>query len=325
MKLFDFDTARYAADFAAQGYVHIPQALTEEFFAVLLRQVEEHAGREWMADFALKDKQQALYEFPQDSDCLDQLFAAVGAICGLDSQKMVLSERHIKAYGADAEPDPLAHKDRFASEISVGFSVKVPPGAPLVLYPDDDVSVNPYNSAAELRAGLRPERLPEKTLQGARRVEINDAPRDVVMFRGNALWHLRAQAANTTMLYLKLNTFNCDPLGEDPSATATEERTCRLTALPDEKLMTTIPLLGRRVDHLQRRYNHRWQEVCGAVFRGGRSVPLDEDEFRALRAMDGQHTVGQVSESLECSSGGMSACDKIRRLAACGVIDLLPS
>src|SRR5947208_3199867 len=133
----------------------------------------------------------ALYHFPAGGDYFAQLREAVGGVCGLAADRLVLSERHIKAYDHDAKAAPLAHKDRFASEVSVGFSVNVPAGSTLVLYPDDEVGVNPFNSSAELRASLSPEEVPERTLRHARRVEIEDGPRDVVMFRGNAIWHLR--------------------------------------------------------------------------------------------------------------------------------------
>jgi hypothetical protein len=185
--------------------------------------------------------------------------------------------------------------------------------------------VNPFNSAADLRASFSPDRAPETILRNAERVEIKDAPRDVVMFRGNAMWHLRENSANTTMVYLKLNAFNCDPLGEDPSTEACSQRTRTLLAAPDGELQEAIPLMGRRVDYVHRRYNRDWREVIGVVLWGGRHVTIDEDELRALQAMDGQRSVGAIIQKIGNVSNGVSGLDKIRRLAACGIVDLLPA
>jgi hypothetical protein len=216
MKLFNFDPQDYSASYAEQGFVHIRRGLTAAFYQLLRTQVDEYLLSRRLEKFALGDKQQSLYQFPADWNCFDQLLDGVAGVCELDRDRLILSERHIKAYDLNANPHPLAHKDRYGSEVSVGFSVTVPEASKLVLYPYDDVSINPFDSSAELRASLPPEALPEVTLRSARRVELSDDAGDVVMFRGNAIWHLRSHPAGTTMLYLKLNTFNSDPLGEDP-------------------------------------------------------------------------------------------------------------
>jgi hypothetical protein len=216
MKLFAFDPHDYSAAYAEHGFVHIRQGLTKEFYELLTAQVDEYFQSRRLEKFALGDKQQSLYQFPQDWDCFGELLNGLASVCGLDRNALILSERHIKAYDRNANPHPLPHKDRYGSEVSVGFSVTVPEASKLVLYLYDDVSVNLFDSSAELRASLTPEMLPEIKLKNARRVELSDSSGDVVMFRGNAIWHLRSYPAGTTMLYLKLNTFNSDPLGEDP-------------------------------------------------------------------------------------------------------------
>src|SRR5262249_11976125 len=157
MNLFDFDPAHYAPAFAERGFVHIPRGLTEEFSELLVPQVEDYLRGGLMPDFAVGDKQQALYQLPNGPGFDRELFKAVGVVGGLDPRDLVLSERHIKAYEPHAVPDPPAHKDRFASQIAVGFSIRVPEGSALVLYPDDSLEVNPFNSSKELRASFGPE------------------------------------------------------------------------------------------------------------------------------------------------------------------------
>ncbi len=191
--MFTFRPTDYAAAFARDGFVHISQGLSAEFYRILAKQVDAYLAGELLADFAIGDKQQALYEFPPGADYHGELLSAVAGVCGVERGRLVLSERHIKAYEAKAVPEPLAHKDRFASEFAVGFSVRVAAGSALSLFPDDDRTVNPFNSSTELRASLRKETLPETTLRGVRRVAIVNAPGDVIIFRGHAMWHLRSR------------------------------------------------------------------------------------------------------------------------------------
>lgn len=321
-KLFDFNPADYAADYKTHGYVYIPQGLKAEFHQVLTQQVETYLRETQLKDFAIGDKQQSLYQFPEGHDYFGDLLDYVAHVCGLDRRKLVLSERHIKAYDAGAAPNPLAHKDRYASEVSVGFSVQVPAGSRLVLYPYDELEVNPFNSSAELRASLSPQRLPETTLENARRVEIQDSARDVLMFRGNAIWHLRQQPANTTMLYLKLNTFHCDPLGEDPTTDGLRQATQAALSLPEGEFERLVPVLGRRVDYVHERYDRDWNQVAGVVLWGQKHLTLDGLDLRTLRAIDGRRNVAEVVRIVAGAGSRPAALTGIRRLAECGVVDL---
>jgi hypothetical protein len=321
-RLFDFDPAQYADTFATAGFVHIPKGLDQEFYKTLSKQVDRFLEGELLDQFALGNKQQSVYEFPDTAQNLDELFEAVGAVCGLNPKKLTLSERHIKFYESNANPNPAAHKDRFASQIAIGFSIQVPEGSKLVLYPYDHLEVNPFNASAGLRASLSPDRLPENILKSVRRVEISDAPGDITMFRGNKIWHLRANAAGTKMLYLKLNDCNCDVLGEDPSTAACRKFTEISLTSTDSDLEQMIPLIGRKVDYVERRYTRNWEEVAGVVLHGELSFTIDGEELLALRAMDGQRTVLSVVKEMGYSVDPTVGLQKIRRLAARGAVDL---
>jgi hypothetical protein len=320
MELFTFDPAHYASLFAAQGYVHIREGLTEEYYQALVEQVEDHLRRHRLEQFALGDKQQALYEFPAGSDGYTQVRAAVGGVCGLEAREVVVSERHIKAYDSKADPLPTAHKDRFATQVAVGFAVHVPLGSTLVLWPHDDVGPNPFNSWAELRASLPAEQAPDVVLDGAERVEIHDAPRDVVMFHGSAVWHRRENAAGTTMLYFKLNAWNCDPIGEDPQTPECRTNTKKLLSRSDDDLCRLVPRLGRKVDTFQRRYTRDWQDLLGVALYGDRFLTVDETEWALLHEVDGCRNVAEVIASAGLLGCG---CGRVRRLAEAGVLDLV--
>lgn len=128
-----------------------------------------------------------------------------------------------------------------------------------------------------------------------------------------------------SLLYLKLNTWNCDPLGEDPASPDVKSRSLGLLAQADSDLENAIPRLGRRVDHLQRRYNHVWQEVVTVVLWGEKPFTIDESEFRALQLMDGKRNVREIVERMGDETPWLERVSKLRYLASRGAIDLLPA
>ena len=323
-QMFTFDPGDYAEHFRREGYVHIPGGVSEAFYAKLVKQVDENMKSRTMKDFAIGDKQQAMYEFPEGGDYTEELCTKIGAVCNLNPREIVISERHIKAYDADAQSHPNAHKDRYASQISVGLSVHVKEKSTLVLYPYDENDINPFNTSVALRASLSLDRYPEPRLKQARRVEIQDSARDVIIFRGHTIWHLRENPASTTMLYLKLNAFNCDPLGEDRHTPPLRQQTEANVQASDEDLLKLVPQIGRRVDYIHRMYTRDWQEVPGVVLWNEKHFSIDEDELKMMQAMDRKRTVETVAAAAVASGTDRAAAlEKIRRLARRGIIELV--
>jgi hypothetical protein len=321
-KMFNFHASSYAQEFAERGYVHISQGLSEEFHARLVKYVDESFNRNHLKDFTRGDKQQAIFEF-LDPEHFEELLETVAEICRVTASSLTLSERHIKEYEAGADPYPLAHKDRFGSEVAVGFSISVPKGSTLVLYPEHDVSANPFNSTAELRSSFSRRALPEPGLKNASRVEIQDKAGDVQVFLGSAMWHLRERGAGTTVLYLKLNTYNCDTLGEDPQTTGVRQSTLSLVDASPAERADSIPVIARRVDYIHRRYCRDWSEIFGVVIFGQPHASISGLEFEALQLMDGVRTVNEIAVQLEAIGMGQDARDAIRELAQRGIVDLL--
>ena len=301
MKIFAFDPADHRDTYAREGWVHIPSGVDPEFLAVLQDFAHRRFAEHQVEGKAIAGtKVQALYEFPEEVEFPGELFDVTADTCGLDRPGMTLSERHIKHYDDDTPPDPVPHKDRFASQVSIGLSIDIPAGSRLVLYPHDDVWVNPYNVSSALLENLEPERHPAEALRDARPVEIEDRAGDVVMFRGSAMWHLRRDAANAINLYLKLNDFGSDPLGEDPLTP--QRRAQTLAALEDGSLAGRVPVLARQLDTLDRQY-----------LRDGAEVAV-------LRAVDGARDVA----ALAAGNGSLGDAEAaVRRLAREGVLDLL--
>lgn len=319
MKIFDFDPNDYSDRYAAVGWVHIPGGLNSEFLAYLQEYVHQRLRENRVEGVAIGGtKEQALFEFPEQVDFPGELFDVVASLCRLNRETMTLSERHIKAYDDDAPAEPPAHKDRFASQVSIGLSIDIPAGSRLVLYPSEHRETNPFNISAALRESLDPEQLPENLLRSARAEVIDDGPGDVVMFPGSGMWHYRWNAAAAVNLYLKLNDFDSDPLGEDPSTPSRRSQTLDSLSAADGSFGALVPVLSRRLDSITRQYTReRDLEVLQAHVWEQAPVGLEPREFVLLRAVDGRATVQDLTEN------GEDVEASVRRLAERGALDLV--
>jgi hypothetical protein len=315
MKVFAFDPAAYREQFLAQEWIHIKNGIDPEFLEVLQRYARERLEATRLQGFGIKGKkEQSLFEFPAGVDYPGELFDVVAELCGLDRAGMTLSERHIQDYDEDADPNPLPHKDRFASQISLGFSIDIPAESKLVLYPFEHREVNPFNSSLALRASLRPDQLPEEVVRTAREIVLDDEPGDVVAFYGSTTWHLRRAAAGAVNLYCKFNDFGCDPLGEDPTTEERRSRTLDALENGNGSVRELVPVLSRRFDLVTKHYTRDWQEVLQASVWGGESLGITSEQYRLLQTIDGTRALRELGEGAEAD---------VRFLAQHGVLDLV--
>lgn len=323
MKIFAFDPADHRSHYAEHGWVHVRNGIAPEFFEALRRFVDDSFGSHKVEGRAIGGrKEQALYEFPKETDFPGELFDVVADLCALNRSTMALSERHIKAYDEDAPTEPVPHKDRYASQVSIGLSIDVLGPSRLLLYPNDELDVNPLNVSGAYLDSLPPERRPAVALRDVAPVEIDDAPGDVMMFRGNAVWHCRQNASNVTNLYLKLNDFNSDPLGEDP--TTDHQRRSTLAAASNGGIAGKVPVLARRLDCISRRYTRDWDEAAQAELWDQAPVALSERDLAILSVVDGRLSVDDVVQrSHSNGGGGKPELAALRRLAERGVLDLI--
>lgn len=326
MKIFDFDPSEHVDTYASEQWVHIPEGVSEEFHELLLQYARDELNAHVLDSFAIKGKkEQSLFEFPDVVDYPNELFDVVAEVCGLKRDTMTLSERHIQAYEPNAAPEPPAHKDRFPSQVSVGLSIEIPPESTLVLYPYDHRSVNAFNKAADFSASLQPDELPEVVLKTAREVELNDQPRDVVMFAGSSTWHLRRRAARSLNLYLKFNDFGCDPLGEDPRTPQLRRDTLAvLNGSNGHRLEDLVPALSRRFDSVSRVYLRNGQETLQAELFGEPAFGITPLQFEALRGLDGRESLDAAVAKLANGGNVEDARAALLYLAERGAIELVP-
>jgi hypothetical protein len=321
--IFDFSWRDHCDRFASEGWVHVTGGVAPAFLDTVRCFIDRAIGSPSLSGPLIRGpKDQLLFEFPESIDLGGDLFDVVAPLTGLRRATMTLAERHIKMYAHDADPEPMPHKDRLSSQIALGISVEVPAGSHVVLYPHDERDVNPYYVSTGLRESLEPEALPEVTLRDAAKVEVHDAPGDVIVFRGSSIWHLRRRSAGTVILYLKMNDFDSDPLGEDPSTATRREETARALCANGEYFAASVVVLARRFDSVQHNHGRGGLELRAAVVAGEPPVPLSDAEAAVLRAVDGHTPCAVLTTRTEGFDAG-AAQQAIRRLAARGVLDLL--
>lgn len=315
MKLFDLDLEREHRSYGEQGWVHASPGVTAEFLEHLERVVDERVGGGWLQGPGLAGaKQQLLFDFPEEVDLEVELFDPVASLFGLDRDQLTMSERHLKVYDPDADPWPLPHKDRLASTVSVGITVRAPEGTRAFLHPDVERDENPF-MGPHLLASLSEERHPRAALDETAAVEIRDAPGDVLAFPGSSIWHGRRQAAGAVLLYLKFNAFGADPLREDPRTGARERRTRELLDQRDPAARVT---LGPDLVALsQRSVPPSWDRTTVAEVWDRSPIWLSAtDEAVLRRAADGPPVADVVSEAGDDGQVWAS----LRRLADAGVV-----
>lgn len=280
MKLFDFDIDRERQHFRDHGWIHARGAATPAFVDHIAQTVDERARARALAGRGLAGaKEQHLYDFPDEVDLDVSLFEPICAVFGFDPERVTLSERHLKMYDADAAPDPLPHKDRLASTVSLGVTVRAPAGTRAFLHPGHERAVNPFMDT-HLLASLGPDHHPASALDPATAVELADQPGDVIAFEGSSIWHGRRQAAGAVLLYLKFNDFGADPLAEDPRHDARRQRSREAVAAATDP---TIGLGPRFVGLARRAVAPSWDETTVAEVWDRGPLLLSAVEEQVLR------------------------------------------
>lgn len=305
--------------------MHVPHGVEPRFLDHLRGIGVEAAAQQRMSHAGHRgEKDQYLYDPPFAADVVRQLFEMVASLCGLDARKLTLSERHINCYELDADPSPTPHKDRLASQITVGVSIDIPAYSCLALYPFDDRSVNHYMLSSDLRASLDPDELPEVILDPARAVEIHDRPGDVMVFAGSSMWHLRKNAAGAVNLYLKCNDFECDPLAEDLATVDRRASTSSVLQAGDpRRLGDAIPALSRSFEWIGELTGRDDERRWYLKLWGEQLIPISAPDRAVIRSIDG-YTRWEVIRK-EIGGDGAALDLRLRRLAMRRTIDLLDS
>jgi len=331
-RIFEFEPSDYAEQYAAQGFVHIPGGASPEFMefaqAFANNKIDASGDRKLGRWQFQGKKLQFLMEFEDNSDYPEGLYRSVATVSGLDVARMMIGERHIKVYDPEAAASPPPHKDRMASEVTVGVGLEIPEDSRIILYPNCELAVNPYQTTKEWRDTLDEADLPENVLAGIEPIEVDMRPGDVVMFAGSSIYHERINPAGTSVLYMKFNGMRLDPIGEDPQTQPQRDLSLALLATRDDAgLLDNRVEVSPRLEKVTRQYSRRhWGEMIHGHIIGEQEFRLSEDEFAALRVLDDRAlTLRDLVSRLGHPPGAaIGVVAKLRRLIGLGAIDLLP-
>ena len=213
--MFNFDPGTAHAEFEQSGYVHLRGILKPEvvqnlsdFLNSALQENADEKG-EWRIS---GKKRQFLYEFP-NSDWAEEFRCGMAALTGIGHDDFTISERHLKVYDRDAAPWPAPHKDRAASEISIGLPVSIPENSSACVFPGLQAGPNLEEGAVFITDRDHPDL--DKIYQLEECVMLHEKPGDLVAFLGSSIYHERVNPAGAAILYIKINGAGSDPLGED--------------------------------------------------------------------------------------------------------------
>jgi len=216
------DPANFRDQLVKDGYVHLRDILSDEFVSHLTSFFEEMMRGEANEsdDWQIKGKKrQFIFEFPSNA-VAKEFRDGLAKLTGMDTQKITISERHLKVYDKHAAPYPAPHKDRSASTYSIGLPAFLPEGSSVCVFPELDPGPNTEERAVFLTDRDHPDL--EKIYESEKCVMLNESVGDMVVFLGSALWHERVRGAGTAVLYIKCNETGEDPLGENVFAELAE-------------------------------------------------------------------------------------------------------
>jgi len=213
--IFNSDPGLYRERLLKDGYVHLKGILTDSFVQYIkdfyAKAMDDAAdeNKEWRIT---GKKRQFVFEFPSSEAALE-FRAGLARLTGLNEKKVTFSERHLKVYEESAPKWPAPHKDRAASQYSIGLPVDLPQGSSVCVFPKMDAGPNLEERAVFIKDGDRSDFSDLYKSKDA--VILNEQVGDIVAFLGSTLYHERVNAGGTAVLYIKMNDDGRDPLGEN--------------------------------------------------------------------------------------------------------------
>jgi hypothetical protein len=209
------DLSDYAAEFGANDFIVIKNGVHIDFLDYAKSQIDQCVEGGDISHSKRRLKQEYLFEFPHQQETVVELVETIGALTGLPSKDLIVSERHLKIYREDAPQNPPPHKDRHGTQLSIGIPLEVGLDSRLILYPFHERGENRFDSYDDFLDSLSKEERPENALREIDPVVIDTRPGDLIVFWGSTIWHERTNAAGSKLLYFKMNALGLDPLKEN--------------------------------------------------------------------------------------------------------------
>lgn len=213
--MFNYDPGSARDELRQNGYVHLPKVLKPSFVQHLADFLQRSMveGSEEKGQWRIYGKKrQFLFEFP-DSECADQFRLGIAKLTGIDPESFTISERHLKVYEQGATPWPAPHKDRAASQFSIGLPVAIPADSSACVFPSLQRGPNVEEHVVFMTDQDHPHL--DEVYQMEECVMLHEQPGDIVVFLGSDIYHERVHPVGAAILYIKVNGAGSDPLGEN--------------------------------------------------------------------------------------------------------------
>lgn len=213
--MFNYDPGAAHAEFEQAGYVHLRSVLDPDVVEHLMQYLEMALsdGQDEQQHWRIPGKKrQFLFDFPNLAWAAE-FRRAMATMTGIDPDHFTISERHLKVYEDDADPWPIPHKDRAASEVSIGLPIVIPRQSSACVFPTLQRGPNLEERAVFLTALDHP--LPGQIYKTEDCVMLHEQPGDIIAFLGSELNHERVHPAGAAILYIKVNGAGSDPLNEN--------------------------------------------------------------------------------------------------------------
>jgi hypothetical protein len=210
--VFTSDPGRYRQDLIKNGYAHLKSILSPDFVAWLedfYRRAMANAVGEHLPGHIAGKKRQFVFDFPSEA-AAEEFRSGMARLIGLNEALFTISERHLKVYEPESNPWPAPHKDRAASQFSIGLPIHLPKGSTVCLFPSLDRKPNEEERAIFMTERDHPSLA--QIYQSEAAVMLNEKVGDVVIFNGSSVFHERVRAAGTAVLYIKVNDEDAIPL-----------------------------------------------------------------------------------------------------------------
>lgn len=212
---FKYDLTPFKAELHTNGYVHLKDVLSDAFVEDLKEfngKAMSLAAEENKSVQVKGKKRQFVFGFSSDETAL-AFRNGIACLTSMDEDRITISERHLKVYDAQADPWPSPHKDRCASQISIGLPIVLSEGSTVAVFPTLDLSENPNDKAMFISDSEHINS--QQAYIEHEAVLLNESVGDLILFNGSSIFHERVNAAGTSVLYIKINDKGDDPLGEN--------------------------------------------------------------------------------------------------------------
>lgn len=212
---FKYDLTPFKAELHTNGYVHLKDVLSDAFVEELKEfngKAMSLAAEENKSVQVKGKKRQFVFGFSSDETAL-AFRNGIACLTSMDEDRITISERHLKVYDAQADPWPSPHKDRCASQISIGLPIVLSEGSTVAVFPTLDLSENPNDKAMFISDSEHINS--QQAYIEHEAVLLNESVGDLILFNGSSIFHERVNAAGTSVLYIKINDKGDDPLGEN--------------------------------------------------------------------------------------------------------------